>query len=106
MDAEEWKRRLTREDWYNLPRSEPITHLIGCSDCQDSLFQFLEVRHFLEYESHPCFHVAYYSTSTPERCLELHLGLYSIITDREKREGIVIGFCPWCGAKLPTGITG
>ena len=105
VDREEWKDRITRENWEGLPPSEHIGHLIGCSDCQTSLFQFLDVRDFLEYESHPCFHVAYYAAETPERCLKTDAGLYAIITDREKRDGIVIGFCPWCGIKLPTGIS-
>lgn len=106
VDGEEWKDRITRENWDGLPPSEYIVHLVGCSDCQTSLFQFLDVRDFLEYESDSCLHVAYYSADTPERCLDVHLGLYAIITDREKRQGIVIGFCPWCGIRLPTGISG
>jgi hypothetical protein len=103
-DGEEWKSRITRDDWDGLQPSEHIAHLTGCSDCQNSLFQFLDVRDFLEYESHPCFHVAYYSAETPERCLDVNSGLYAIFTTREKRHGIVIGFCPWCGIGLPTGI--
>jgi len=105
VDREEWKLRITRENWDGLPPSEHIAHLTGCSDCQTSLFQFLDVRHFLEYSSHPCFHVAYYSADVPEHCLDAHLGLYTIITNSEKRHGIGIGFCPWCGIELPTGLS-
>jgi hypothetical protein len=104
MDREEWKRRITREDWDGLPPSEPIAHLTGCNNCQTSLFQFLEVRHFREWRSHPCFHVAYYSADVPERCLDAHLGLYTVHTDREKGHGVVIGFCPWCGIELPRSV--
>ena len=103
VDREEWRLRITSENWEGLPTSGHIAHLIECSDCQNSLWQFLDVRDFLKHESHPCFHVAYYSAETPEGCLDLNSGLYSIITDREKRRGIVIGFCPWCGINLPTG---
>ena len=39
-----------------------------------------------------------------DRCLDKSHGMYSIITNRERGEGIVIGCCPWCGVKLPTGI--
>jgi hypothetical protein len=103
VDRDEWKLRITREDWGGIPPSEQIAHLVGCSDCQTSLYQFLDVRNFLAYESHPCFHVAYYSADTPERCLEIdRFGLYSINT--EKGDRIVIGFCPWCGVTLPTAI--
>jgi hypothetical protein len=70
-----------------------------------SLLQFFEVQHFLQYEKHPCFHVAYYSADIPDRCLDLQCGMYSIITSAEKGEGIVIGFCPWCGTQLPVGLT-
>jgi hypothetical protein len=64
------------------------------------------VREFLEFESHPCFHVAYHSADTSDRCLNLDtFGLYSITTDRDEKCSIVIGFCPWCGVSLPTGIT-
>src|SRR5262249_30946918 len=102
VDREEWKLRITRENWEGLPTSEHIAHLTSCSDCQGSLWQFLDVREFLKHESHPCFHVAYYSADTPHRCLDVHSGLYSVITDREKMCGIVIGFCPRCGISLPT----
>jgi len=104
VDREEWKSRITRENWDGLSPSEHIAHLINCDDCQTSLFQFLDVRDFLEYESHPCFHVAYYSADTPDRCLDVDQRIYTIITDREKERGIVIGFCPWCGVGLPTAI--
>jgi hypothetical protein len=87
VDREEWKGRITRENWDGISPSEHIAHLTGCRDCQTSLFQFLDVRHFLEYSSHPCFHVAYYSADIPERCLDVDGGLYTIITDREKRRG-------------------
>jgi hypothetical protein len=101
-DREEWKSRITRENWGGIPPSEHMAHLIGCDDCQTSLYEFLDVRDFLAYESHPCFHVAYYSANVPDRCLDAHGNLYTIITDREKRVGVVIGYCPWCGIKLPT----
>jgi hypothetical protein len=104
VNQEEWKSRITRENWEGLASSEHVAHLSGCSDCQTSLFQFLDVRDFLEYGSHPCFHVAFYSADIPERCLDANRGLYSIVTDREKRQGVVIGFCPWCGLELPTGV--
>ena len=105
VDRAEWKLRIARENWEGLPPSEHAAHLVGCSDCQTSLSQFLSVRDFLKHESHPCFHVAYYSAGTPYRCLDLSLGLYSIITDREEQHGIVIGFCPWCGISLPIGVS-
>jgi hypothetical protein len=105
VDRDEWKNRITRERWAGLRPSENIAHLIGCSDCQTSLFQFLDVRDFLKYESHPCFHTAYYSADTPDRCLDKDAGVYAIITKCEKREGIVIALCPWCGIELPTRIT-
>ncbi len=60
--------------------------------------------HLVDYRKHPCFCVAYYSAEVRDKCLEFHLGGYSIITDRAKRESIVIGFCPWCSVRLPTGV--
>lgn len=78
VDRDEWQRRITREHWDDLPPSEHTVHLAACSDCQTSLFQFIDVRDFLEFESHPCFHVAYYSADTPDRCLDLHEGDYTI----------------------------
>jgi len=87
VDREEWKGRITRENWDGLPPSEHIGHLTGCDDCQTSLYQFLDVRHFLEYRYHPCFHVAYYSADIPERCLDAHLGQYTIVKNGEKHDG-------------------
>jgi len=102
-DRDEWKSRITRENWDGISPFEHMAHLIGCDDCQTSLYQFLDVRDFLGYESHPCFHVAYYSADTPERWLKIDgFGLYLINT--ENGDGIVIGFCPWCGVVLPTAI--
>jgi hypothetical protein len=106
VDREEWRSRITRENWDGLPLSEQIAHLTNCDDCRNSLFQFLDVRDFLEYETQPCFHVAYYSADTRDRCLDRDMfGLYSISTDREKGCSIIIGFCPWCGINLPTAVT-
>jgi len=102
-EREGWKSRITRENWDGIPPSEHMAHLIGCDDCRTSLYQYFDVRDFLAYESHPCFHVAYYSAGTPERCLEIdRFGLYLINTG--DGGGIVIGFCPWCGVGLPTAI--
>ena len=100
-DAVEWKRRISREDWTGLPQSEHIAHLVACDDCRTSLYSFLDVPD-LDYLSHPCFHVAYYAANTPARCIDARGGVYGIITDRHKRESIVIAFCPWCGIPLPT----
>jgi len=66
VDAVEWKRRITREDWTGLPPSEHIAHLEMCSDCQSSLHLFLDVPD-LDYLSHPCFHVAYNAANTTAR---------------------------------------
>lgn len=104
VNQKEWKSRITRENWDGLALSEHVAHLSGCGDCQTSLFQFLEVRDFLKYSSHPCFHVAFHSADIPERCLDANLGLYAIVTGREKRQGVAIGFCPWCGLELPAGL--
>jgi hypothetical protein len=104
-NREEWKDRITRENWSGLSPSGYTTHLATCGDCQTSLFQFLDVREFLDYRSHLCFHVAYYSADIPDRCIERSQGVYSILINREKRESIVIGFCPWCGMDLLTGIS-
>jgi hypothetical protein len=105
VDKDVWRRLLIREEWDELPASDHTRHLSTCSDCMQSLLQFFEVQHFLQYEKHPCFHVAYYSADIPDRCLDLQCGMYSIITSAEKGEGIVIGFCPWCGTQLPVGLT-
>jgi hypothetical protein len=103
VDRKEWRHRITCENWEDLPTSEHIAHLIGCDDCRTSLWQFLDVRDFVKHESYPCFHVAYYSADTPDRCLSVVLGEYAIVIDSDEERGIVIGFCPWCGINLPTG---
>ena len=104
VDREVWKSRITSENWNDVEESESTAHLVSCLDCQTSLFQYLEAREFLDYHSHPCFHVAYHSANVPQRCLDLTHGMYCIITEYSRSEGILIGFCPWCGITLPTGI--
>lgn len=98
-----WLREVVvRERWNDLTASPNHDHLAVCSDCQQSLLQFLRTRGSVDYNLHPCFHVAFYSAEVPERCLDKQHGMYVIITDPSKRGGIVIGFCPWCGTALPT----
>lgn len=105
VDKTHWQSVIVRGAWDEISHHSTYTdHLVSCDGCVTSLYQFLDVRQWIEYRSQPCFHVAYYSGEVPERCLERHLGLYSIITDRESQTGIVIGFCPWCGVNLPVGI--
>ena len=101
-DRDELQTRLVGENWDGMPRSDYIDHLRECSDCVQSLLHFLTIRGSVDYRSQPCFHVAYYSADVPDRCLDRHLSLYSIWTDRNKGESVVIGFCPWCGIGLPT----
>ena len=96
---------IVRERWDDMPASSRRDHLAACSDCQQSLLQFLRIRGSVDYTLHPCFHVAYYSAGVPERCLDTRHGTYSIITNPSNQAGIVIGFCPWCGASLPTSPT-
>lgn len=100
VDRDEWRRRITREDWAGLPSSDYTAHLVACFDCQTSLFQFLDAPNLPDYRSYPCFHVCYFSSDVPGRCLWLDGGLYVIPFHRDKKEGVVIGFCPWCGIKL------
>jgi hypothetical protein len=102
VDANQMRDLIVKDQWHMMPPSAVRDHLASCSDCPQSLLQFLQARGSLDYRSQPCFHVAYYSASVPERCLDKELGMYAIITERTKREGIVIGFSPWCGVVLPT----
>ena len=87
-----------------MEASDYTAHLVECGDCLTSLFQFLQVRDFVDYQAHPCFHLAYYMAPIPERCLEKTHGEYGIITEYEKRTSVVIGFYPWCGLKLLTNV--
>lgn len=72
----DWIRDIVvRERWNDLPSSSLREHLSGCSDCPQSLLQFLRTRGSINYNLHPCFHVAYYSAATRERCLDWHQGV-------------------------------
>ncbi len=104
VDSDQWRIILISEKWDELPRTSFSAHLSECSDCVQSLLQFLQTNPSIDYAIHPCFHVAYYSADSQDRCLDLSLGMYFIVTDRETRAGIVIGFCPWCGVALPIGL--
>ncbi|MDB5342242.1 MAG: hypothetical protein JWP89_619 [Schlesneria sp.] len=104
VDDKEWRTLVIAEKWERLPTSDAVEHLATCPDCVTSLLQYLEIRNTVDYHLEPCFHVAYYSADVVDRCLDKSHGMYSIITNRDRGEGIVIGCCPWCGVKLPTGI--
>jgi len=101
-ERDELRAQLINERWDEIPASEQSEHLRQCSDCVQSLLQFLEIRGSVDYRSQPCFHVAYYSADVPDRCLDRHLGLYSVWTSQNTDQSVVIGFCPWCGVRLPT----
>src|SRR5262249_37737305 len=75
VDPDQWKRRITPEDWTDLPDSRHLAHLTECSDCQSSLYQFLSLPDPIGYLEQPCFHVAYFSAEVPEKCLDLDRGL-------------------------------
>ncbi len=100
-DRDQLRTQLINEHWDEIPSSD---HLRDCSDCVQSLLQFLQIRDSVDYRSQPCLHVSYYSAEVPDRCLDRHLGMYSICTDRNRQEFVVIGFCPWCGISLPTSV--
>ncbi len=82
-----------------------VEHAIECSDCLDNLLKYFEIREKVNYHDYPCFHLAYY-TNCDNPCIENDNGFFSIITlkneDGKSLEGYGIGFCPWCGIKLPT----
>jgi len=103
-DPSQIRDLIAKEQWQLLPPSRVRAHLASCNDCPHSLWQFLKVRGFLDYRSQPCFHVTYHSSDVPERCLEKQHGLYAITCRSDEGQSIVIGFCPWCGTALPTGI--
>jgi len=69
VDAVEWKRRISREDWSGLAPSDYVAHLAACDDCRTSLYSFLYVPNF-DYLAHPCFHVAYCAANTPAQCID------------------------------------
>lgn len=102
-DWEKWRPLLIQGAWDKLTRSAFTEHLAQCADCETSIFQFFEVRHLTDYRAQPCFHVAYWSATVPGRCLDRTHGIYSILTDPQQGDGVVIAFCPWCGINLPSG---
>jgi hypothetical protein len=101
-DRETLRAQLIKERWDEIAAPDQSKHLSECSDCVQSLLQFLEIRGLVDYRLQPCFHVAYYSADVPDRCLDRHFGPYSVWTRKSGDRSIVIGFCPWCGATLPT----
>ena len=102
-DADRWRDLITKERWDQLPASVYSDHLKECRDCPTSLWQFFQVRGRIDYTSEPCFHVAYYSSNVPDRCLDKIHGMYTVATMDHSGNGVVIAMCPWCGVPLPTG---
>jgi hypothetical protein len=105
VEADLCRGSVVREEWHKIPYRDAfhralIAHVSTCSDCTQSLLQYLDVRERVDYHAFPCFHLAYYSTALHERCIDNDHGFFSIRLDRVS--GIGIGFCPWCGTKLIT----
>lgn len=95
------------DDWSHFSPSNEyheliLKHVASCDDCKTSLLWYLDIKDSVDYRKFPCLHVAYFSNHAEDRCLDYFHGLFSVILDREKRSGIVIGFCPWCGIELNT----
>jgi hypothetical protein len=103
-DRDALRAQLINERWDEIQASGESEHLSRCSDCVQSLLQFLEIRGRVDYRSQPCFHVAYYSADVSDQCLDRQFGLYSVWMNSDKRKSVVIGFCPWCGKPLSTSL--
>ncbi len=77
-----------------------LRHASTCDDCATSLLWYLDIKDVVDYHEYPCLHLAYFSNSKDDRCIDLKHGLFSIIIDEVT--GMVISNCPWCGIRLNT----
>ena len=77
-----------------------LRHVSACDDCATSLLWYLDIKDVADYREYPCLHFAYFCNDDEDRCIDYLHGLFSVILDKDKRTGIVIGFCPWCGIQL------
>jgi hypothetical protein len=103
VEADLCRGVVAHEEWHKIPCRDDfhralIAHASKCSDCTQSLLQYLDLRGQVDYRAFPCFHLAYYSTAVDEHCIENDHGFFSIRLDGVS--GIGIGYCPWCGTKL------
>ena len=95
---EDWSQFYSTDKEYN----EMIRHVTNCNDCVDSLIRYLKIKDQVDYHLYPCFHLAYFSNSDTDKCIYASDGDFTIAIHNDKKAGIVIAFCPWCGAPLPT----
>lgn len=108
-DIEQVREIIVKEEWSGLIAKDEqhqalIRHLSECYNCPSSLLQYLETRGQFDYHEYPCFHLAYYSNVSENRCIGRAYELFSIIVSHEPTLEIVIGFCPWCGIELNTSL--
>jgi hypothetical protein len=88
-----------------------IDHVDSCAACSEWYMRNEVEAAGTDPDAHPCVHMAYHSL---HQCLEhsdardcpdtliIHWeGRYSLPVRNEGRSTIPIGFCPWCGVRLP-----
>lgn len=79
---------------------ELARHLRDCSDCSNDVLWYAAIREELDVNAYPCIHIAYACSRAANQVIDEQHGMYAIRTDAARGEGIVIGFCPWCGLEL------
>jgi len=81
-------------------KKEIIEHLETCSDCTNDVLWYLEIREICDFKKFPCLHIAYACNNQTARLVSNQNNVFSININGNKENGIVIGYCPWCGIKL------
>jgi hypothetical protein len=92
-------------DFTELPPDLGL-HLANCSDCCLDVCWFVEIRQEISVEQYPCVHIAYASTAHANHMIHQSNNVFVLTTNRKRAEGIVIGYCPWCGLALNTSACG
>jgi hypothetical protein len=89
-------KMVAKNDYHKLL----LEHVAHCSDCSNSLWQYLETRGQIDYHKYSCFHIAYFSNSQKDRFIVFDKYNFSISMVGNPNIQCIIGFCPWCGVEI------
>lgn len=100
-------RAAVATDWSPAPAAlDPalLRHLTHCCDCSNDVLWYSAIRDEADVNAYPCLHLTYAASRFANHVIAEQHGVYIIRTDDAGHQGIVIGFCPWCGLQLNVSI--
>lgn len=79
--------------------------LVEHPDLWTDIWWYVEIRGKAQLADFPCVHLAFATSSKGNQIIHRAHGMFSIKSNEDESEGIVIAYCPWCAKGLNVGVT-